>query len=144
MPATRILVVDDLEAWRQRVRSILETLPDLHVVGEASDGKEAVQKAEELKPDLILLDIGLPNLNGIEAELQIYKLVPSAKVIFLSQNDDQEIVNTVVGDGAFGYVLKSDAGSELLPAIKTILGGEKFVSSGIRVARPERREQIQR
>jgi DNA-binding NarL/FixJ family response regulator len=102
------------------------------VVGEASDGVEAVHQAQRLKPDLILLDIGLPNLNGIEAEHQICKLVPSAKVLFLSQNNDPDIVNAVVGDGAFGYVLKTDAGSELLPAIKAVLGGEKFVSSGIK------------
>jgi DNA-binding NarL/FixJ family response regulator len=136
MTEARILVVDDRESWRRRVRSILEVLPDLHVVGEASDGLEALQKAEELKPDLILLDVGLPHLNGIQTNIRLRRLVPSAKVLFLSQNNDPDIVNAVVGDGALGYVVKSDAGSELLPAIKAILGGQKFVSSGIRDHRP--------
>jgi DNA-binding NarL/FixJ family response regulator len=101
-------------------------------VGEASDGLEALQKAEELKPDLILLDVSLPHLNGIQTNIRLRRLVPSAKVLFLSQNNDPDIVNAVVGDGALGYVLKSDAGGELLPALKAILGGQKFVSSGIR------------
>lgn len=132
MSSFKILLVDDVQQWRHHIRSILESGSQFQVVGEASDGVEAVHQAQRLKPDLILLDIGLPNLNGIEAEHQICKLVPSAKVLFLSQNNDPDIVNAVVGDGAFGYVLKTDAGSELLPAIKAVLGGEKFVSSGIK------------
>jgi DNA-binding NarL/FixJ family response regulator len=104
----------------------------LGVIGEASDGLEAVQKAETLKPDLILLDIGLPYLNGIETENRLCRLVPSAKVLFLTQNNDADIVWAALSNGALGYVLKTDAGSELLPAIKAILRGEKFVSSGVR------------
>lgn len=127
----RTLIVDDHEAWRRHVCSVLETEPGLLVVGEASDGPEAVRKAEELKPDLILLDIGLPGLNGIEAERRICHVAPGAKILFLSQNNDAEIVQAVLSHGAQGYVLKVDAGAELLPAIKAILRGDKFVSSRI-------------
>jgi DNA-binding NarL/FixJ family response regulator len=125
----RTLVVDDYDPWRRRICAELKTRPELQVVGEASDGLEAVRMCEKLKPDLILLDIGLPNLNGIEVETRICQLVPSAKVLFLSQNNDAEVVHAALGNGAHGYVLKTDAGKELLPGIKAILRGERFVSS---------------
>jgi DNA-binding NarL/FixJ family response regulator len=131
MSNVRILVVDDYEGWRQRIRSILELWPELQVVGEASDGLEALQKAEALKPDLILLDIGLGKLNGIEVEKRLCQLVPRAKVLFLSQYNDADIVRTALSNEAQGYVLKTDAGDELLTAIKAILRGDRFVSSGI-------------
>jgi DNA-binding NarL/FixJ family response regulator len=130
----RILVVDDHEAWREFICSVLESWSEFQVVGEASDGLEAVCKAQELKPDLIVLDIGLPKLNGIEAEHQLCELVPSAKVLFLTQLTNSDIVRAALSNGAQGYVLKSDTGRELLPAIKAILRGEKFVSSGIKWA----------
>jgi DNA-binding NarL/FixJ family response regulator len=128
----RVLVVDDYEPWRQRVCSMLKTQPELQVVGVASDGLEAVRMAEELKPELILLDISLPDLNGIEAANRIGQLVPGVKILFLSQNNDAETVRAALSNGALGYVLKVDAGSELLPAIKAILRSERFVSSGIK------------
>jgi DNA-binding NarL/FixJ family response regulator len=105
----------------------------LQVVGEASDGLEAVRMAGELKPELILLDIGLPRLNGVEAALRISELVPGAKILFVSQDSDAEVVQAALSNGAQGYVLKADAGIELLPAIKATLLGESFVSSGITV-----------
>ena len=126
----RVLVVDDFEPFRRVVCSALEQMPDLQVIGQASDGLEAVQKAQELKPDLILLDIGLPTVNGIEAAHQISRLLPGATILFVSQNNDADVVAAALGNGAQGYVLKADAGSELLPAIKAILRGERFVSSG--------------
>jgi DNA-binding NarL/FixJ family response regulator len=127
----RTLVVDDNEPWRRHICFTLKEMPELHIVGEASNGLEAVRMAEELKPDLILLDIGLPNLNGIEAERRICQLVPGAKILFLSQNSEAEVVGAALNNGAQGYVLKVDAGTELLPAIKAVLRGQRFVSRGI-------------
>ena len=129
----RVLVVDDYELWRQQVCSILQTQPELLVVAEIADGLEAVQKAKEQQPDLILLDIGLPNLNGLDAARQIRQVAPDAKILFLTNNSDKDIVRAALGTGAQGYVLKTDVGRELLPAVAGILGGEDFVSSGIKM-----------
>jgi DNA-binding NarL/FixJ family response regulator len=127
-----VLVVDDYETWRRRIRiSILRWMPHTRVL-EASDGLEAVQIAPELTPDLVLLDIGLPNLNGIEVAHRLCKTVPGAKVIFLSQETDEEVVRAALSTGAKGYVVKIDAESELLPAIEAVLRGETFVSSRVR------------
>ena len=131
MVELRILIVDDLQRWRHRIRSILESRPEFQVLGEASDGLEAVQKAQELNPDLILLDIGLPNLNGIEAQHRLRVRTPSAKVLFLTQENDSDVVRQALSNGARGYVLKTDAGTDLLPAIEAIGRGEEFVSSGV-------------
>lgn len=92
---------------------------------------EAVQRAEELQPDLILLDIGLPSLNGLEAANRIRQLAPGAKILFLTQINDKDIVREALSTGAQGYILKIDAGRELLPAVAGVLGGDDFVSSGI-------------
>ncbi len=104
-------------------------MPDLQIIGEVSDGLEAVQKAVELQPDLILLDIGLPSLNGIEAARQIRTLVPESKVIFLTQESSADVVREARSLGARGYVVKLMAGSELLPAVEAVLSGKTFVSS---------------
>ena len=125
----RILVVDDFELFRQFVRSIMAENRELQIVEDASDGLEAVQKAVELKPDLILMDIGLPSLNGIEAARQIRKLVPESKIIFLSQESSAEVVQKAMGVGASGYVIKVMAGCELLTAVGAVLIGKRFVSS---------------
>ena len=112
---------------------MLERLADARVVGEAADGWEAVQKALTLKPDLIVLDIGLPKLNGIKAANRILAIGHnSAKIIFLTQESDSDVVQAAFSTGAQGYVLKTDAGNQLLPAIKAVLRGERFVSSGIK------------
>ena len=132
MSQIRILVVDDHEAWREFICSVLESWPEFQVVGEASDGLEAVCKAQELKPDLILLDIGLPKLNGIEAENWLCQVAPGTELLLLTQHSDAGIVKAALSNGAQGYVLKTDAETELLPAIKAILRGEKFVSSGLK------------
>jgi DNA-binding NarL/FixJ family response regulator len=120
-------VVDDFEPFRRLISSILQSQSDVQVVCEVSDGLAAVQKAQELQPDLILLDIGLPKLNGIEAARQIHKLVPKSRIIFLSQESSADVVKEALSTGAWGYVVKSDAGGELLTAVKTVLGGEKFL-----------------
>jgi DNA-binding NarL/FixJ family response regulator len=125
--SVRILVVEDFEPFRQFVRAALGKRPDLEVVGEASDGLEAVQKAVELKPDLILMDIGLPSLNGIEAARRILKLVPQSKIVFLSQESSAEVVQEVLSLGAWGYVVKARAGSDLLAAVEAVILGKKFV-----------------
>ena len=127
-PLVRILVVDDFGSIRQFVCATLGKRQHLQVVGEASDGLEAIQKAVELKPDLILLDIGLPTLSGIEAARQIRKLAPESKIIFLSQESSAEIVQEALSLGAWGYVVKTMAESELLTAVETVISGKKFVS----------------
>jgi DNA-binding NarL/FixJ family response regulator len=127
-----ILLVDDVEHWRRSVCSMLTKHEGLHVVSEAADGFEAVQKAEELQPDVILLDIGLPNLNGIEAARRIAEVASDAKILFLTQNIDADLVQLALSDGAKGYVAKVDAGRELVIAIETVFRGEKFVSSRLR------------
>jgi len=127
----RILVVDDFAPWRQQVCSILQTDQDRHIVAEAGDGLEAVQRAKELQPDLIVLDIGLPNLDGLEAAKRIRQVAPAAKIIFLTNNSDEDVVRAALSDGAQGYVLKNDAARELLTAVRKVLGGEHFVSNGI-------------
>jgi len=111
---------------------MLQTASELRVVAEAGDGLEAVQKANELKPDLILLDIGLPNLDGLEAANRIRQVAPDAAIIFLTQNCDKDVVRAALSTGARGYVLKADAGRELLTAVAGILGGDSFVSGGVK------------
>jgi DNA-binding NarL/FixJ family response regulator len=123
----RALVVDDFEPFRRFVCSTLEQIPDLQVIGEALDGLEAVQKAQELNPDLILLDIGLPKLNGIDAARRIRELSPQSKILFVSQESSVDMVQGAFSAGASGYVVKADAGNELLTAVKAVLRGERFV-----------------
>jgi DNA-binding NarL/FixJ family response regulator len=125
----RVLVVEDFEPFRQFIRTTLGKRPDLQLVGEALDGLEAVQKAVELKPDLILLDIGLPLQNGIEAARQIRKLVPESKIIFVSQESSADVMQGALSLGAWAYVVKAKAGSELLTAVETVISGKKFIGS---------------
>ena len=107
--------------------------PELQVICEASDGLEAVQRVEELKPDLIVLDIGLPTLNGIEAARRISRLSPESKILFLSQESSADMVQEALSLGALGYVVKTHAGTELLAAVEAVLQGKQFVSSGLSV-----------
>jgi len=128
-----VLVVDDFEPFRRFICSRLESRPDLEVIGEASDGLEAVEKAQALKPDLILLDIGLPSLNGIEAARRISSLIPATTILFVSQISDADVVQEALSNGAIGYVWKQDAGIDLLRGVESALRGTRFVSSGIQV-----------
>jgi DNA-binding NarL/FixJ family response regulator len=130
-PCVRVLVVDDYERFRQLICSTLRKRPALEIVGEISDGLEAVHKAEELQPDLIVLDIGLPTLNGIEAARRIRKLSPETKILFVSQESSADVVQEALALGALGYVVKAHAGSELLAALEAILEDRQFVSSGL-------------
>jgi DNA-binding NarL/FixJ family response regulator len=127
----RTLVVDDFEPWRQKVCSILQQRSGFSIVAEVADGMEAVQKATELQPDLILLDIRLPTLNGIEAAHRISRLVPAAKILFVSQVSDAEVVAAALSNGAKGFVSKKHAAIDLLPAMEAVLRGAHFVSSGV-------------
>jgi DNA-binding NarL/FixJ family response regulator len=122
---------------------MLERRPELRVIGQASDGLEAIQKAEELLPDLILLDIGLPNLNGFEVARRLSKLAPDAKILFLSQESSSDVVAEALRSGALGYVHKSRAQSELLPAIDAVLERRQFVSSGLEDYKPSENANIQ-
>ena len=123
-----MLVVEDFDPFRSFVCSVLKQNPELDVVCELSDGLAAVQKAEGLKPDLILMDIGLPGLNGIEAGRQIRKLLPNAKIIFLTQESAVDVIQEALRLGALGYVVKTRAGSDLLPAVEAVLQGKQYVS----------------
>jgi DNA-binding NarL/FixJ family response regulator len=123
----RVMVVDDHEPWRRFVSTTIQKQPGLEVVGEVSDGLEAVQKAEELQPDLIVLDIGLPSLDGIEAARRIRNVSPESKVLFVSQENSTHVVQGAFAAGAWGYVVKTDAGSELQQAVSAVLRGEQFV-----------------
>jgi DNA-binding NarL/FixJ family response regulator len=122
--------VDDSRAWRQTVRLFLQMHLDLVIIGECSDGLEAVQKSEELQPDLVLLDIGLPNLNGVEAARQIRKIAPASRILFLTSYRWPEIVHAAASVGALGFVLKLNASRELLPAIRTVLRDQQFIGTG--------------
>jgi DNA-binding response OmpR family regulator len=127
-----ILVVDDYEEWRRQIGLLFRVRPGLQVIGEASDGLEAVQRAKELKPDLVLLDVGLPKLNGIEVARQIRQLRPNTKIIFLSQDSSLDAVRAAMSTGANGYVYKAHAGSELLAAVEAVLRGERYLSGRLK------------
>jgi DNA-binding NarL/FixJ family response regulator len=129
--AVRVFVVDDYEPFRRFVCSTLEKRPDLQIIGEASDGLEAVQKAQELHADLIVLDLGLPSLNGIEVARRIRKLSPKSRILVLSQESSAHVVQETLSVGALGYVVKAHAGSELLAAVEAVLKGRQFISSGL-------------
>ena len=131
----RIVVVDDHEQFRNFVTSTLRKQSHLQVIAEAQDGPEGLQRAKALQPDLVLLDVGLPTMNGIEVGRQIRKAVPTTKIIFLTQESSQEMVEAAFGLGASGYVVKGRAGEELLEAVQSVMEGKQFESSGLREPR---------
>jgi DNA-binding NarL/FixJ family response regulator len=123
--------VDDFERWRAFTLKTLKNMPELDVVGEVSDGLEAVRQVENLRPDLVLLDITLPTLSGIEAARRIQQVAPESKILFVTENQSPEIAEAAMSTGALGYVIKSDASSELLPAIRAVLEGKRFISASL-------------
>jgi DNA-binding NarL/FixJ family response regulator len=131
MPAFRTLIAEDYEEFRQLLRRTLLEDPQYVIVAEASDGLQAVQQAQELQPDLVLLDLSLPKLNGMQAGRRIRRLSPNSKIVFLSQESSPEIMQGALRMGALGYVLKSDA-TELPDGLETVMKGMQFVSSGLR------------
>ncbi len=129
MREVRVLLADDYEPWRHCVSSLLLKSPGLRIISEVSDGLDAVEKAQELKPDLVLLDISLPRLNGVEVASRIREAAPMTKIVFISAYQDSDAVQTVLANGADGYVLKWEVARELLPAIEAALWGGKFVTA---------------
>jgi DNA-binding NarL/FixJ family response regulator len=117
----RVLVVDDFEEWRRELCATIQEIPDLQVVGEAADGLEAIQKTKDLRPDLILLDIGLPRLNGIEVARRLSKLCPESKIIFVTENRSSEIREEGFRAGGSAFVIKAESPSELIAAINFVL-----------------------
>ena len=126
MSVVRILVVDDFVPWQHLVSRFLESETDLQIMSTAVDGTEAVQKAQELQPDLILMDLSLPGIDGIEATRQIGIVSPGSKVLFLTHHSEPDIVQAAFDAGASGYVFKSDFNADLIPAIRAVLLGQKF------------------
>jgi DNA-binding NarL/FixJ family response regulator len=127
----RVLLIDDHAPIRQFLRTTLQQSPDFVIVGEASDGLDAIEKFQDLDPDLILLDIGLPAMNGIEVTRRIRSLSPAAKILIVSQNLSWDIAKEALRSGASGYIVKSDAAIELHPAVKSVLHGTQFVSTSL-------------
>ena len=119
--SVRILIADDFEAWRLEVRTFLQARTEWQIVSEARDGLEVVQKASKLRPDVVLLDIGMPGLNGIVAAAQIRQLSPNSKIIFLTANSDSDVIHEAQNAGLDGYVLKFQGGNELIAAIEKAL-----------------------
>jgi DNA-binding NarL/FixJ family response regulator len=127
-PFVRVLVVEDFEPFRRFIHTTLQE-SELLIVGEVSDGLEALQRAEELQPDLVLLDIGLPGLNGIEAARRIRKLSPESKIIFVTQESSADVIEEAMNSGALGYVVKAHAASDLQAAVEAVREGRKFVGN---------------
>ncbi len=128
MRSYKILVVDDSDRFRQFLVLSLRRRAEFQLINEASDGLEAVERAEELKPDLILMDIGLPGVNGIEAWRRIQKVSPNSKILFVSLESSADVVREALELGAQGYILKAAAASELLPAVDAVLQGKQYLS----------------
>ena len=129
MDKIRLLLADDHVITRQGIRRLLEDEADLEVIGEASNGEEAVHMATEMKPDVILMDIAMPKLNGIEATRQIKLTFPTTAVLVLSAYDDDEYVFGLLKAGAAGYLLKHTSGDELTHAIRAVHKGEPVLDS---------------
>lgn len=131
MQSIRVLVVEDFEPFRELLCSILQKKKSQVMIDQASDGLEGVQKALELQPDLILLDLGLPKLNGAEAAKQMRKLAPGSKILCVSHESDPHVVQEMLQLGASGYVHKPRAGEELVSAVEAVLAGKQFVSHDV-------------
>jgi len=127
----RILIVDDHAMIRRGIQSILRTLPDWEVMGEASNGEDAVRMTNDLKPDVVLMDISMPGMSGLEATRAIRKISPQTKVLLLTLHDSPEWVETALSAGARGYLLKSDAEGELLRALEELANDRIYTSPGL-------------
>jgi len=130
-PMIRVLVVDDHTILREGVRALLADEPDIVVVGEAGDGQEALEKVEALRPGIVLMDMVMPRMNGLEATSHIKRRHPEVKVLILSMYDDDEYVQQVIQAGASGYLLKGMAADDLVLAIREVHAGSSFLNSAV-------------
>lgn len=131
MAKSRVLIADDHEVVRQGILSLVKMLNQFEVCGEAMDGRDAVQKAKELRPDIVIIDIGMPQLNGLDATRQIMRERPSTKVLVLTMHDSEQVVREVLEAGARGYLLKSDAGRDLVSALEALQLNKTFFTTKI-------------
>ena len=131
LKSLRILVADDHEVVRRGLCSLLASKPEWEVCGEAADGREAVQKSQLLKPDVVVLDIGMPSLSGLEAIRQILQASPQSKILILTLHDSDQIVTEVLSAGARGFLLKSDAARELVAAVDALRRGKTYFTSKV-------------
>jgi DNA-binding NarL/FixJ family response regulator len=131
MEPLRLLVADDHEIVRKGLRSLLEAQPGWQVAGEASDGREAVEKAKELRPDVTVLDIGMPSLNGLEATRQMLKNDARAKILILTMHESDPLIRDVLDAGARGYVLKTDASRDLVTAVNAVRSNKTFFTAKV-------------
>jgi len=127
----RILIADDHEVARRGIRAVLENHPGWTVCGEAKDGRESVELAAATRPDLVLLDIGMPNLNGLEAARQILTILPDVAILILTMHDSDNVVRAVLRAGARGYLLKSDAGRDLVAAVEALQNQRTFFTTRV-------------
>jgi DNA-binding NarL/FixJ family response regulator len=127
----RVLVVDDYEPWRRHLTSTLQKSRRWQIVGEVADGLQAVQQAQTVRPDLILLDVGLPGLDGIQAAQRILALDPGSRILFLSEHRSWDVAKAALETGARGYLVKSDAAAGLLSAMDAIVEGRRFISPAL-------------
>ena len=131
MSRVRVLLVDDHAVLRDGLRLFLSTQPDIEVVGEAADGAEALVKVEALRPDVVLMDVAMPRLNGIEATLRIRRQCPTCRVLVLTQHSRKEYVQRLLQAGASGYVLKKAGGAEVATAIRAVRDGHVYLGAEV-------------
>jgi two-component system, NarL family, response regulator NreC len=131
MKRIRILLADDHAVVRQGFRMILSAQPDMEIVGEAGNGREAVELAEQLRPDLVVMDVAMPELNGIEATRRLAASTPQTRVVALSMHKDSVYVREILRAGARGYLLKDSGASDLVSAVRAVAGGEGYISPAV-------------
>ena len=131
MDKIKVLLADDHTIVRNGIRSLLEDLPDVEIVGEAQDGAEAIEKVKELSPDVLMVDIAMPVMNGLEAAAQISKQFAGTRCLMLSMHNNEDYILKSVEAGAFGYLLKDTTREEMVRALRTVAGGEKYFSPSV-------------